>query len=69
MEFVLGKLRLSDVLDSDSEIKKDNSTKHWGFWVQQYYGFPGLYRHYTFGVLEAPCLGAVENQAQRLGGL
>lgn len=56
MEFVLGKLRLSDVLDSDSEIKKDNSTKHWGFWVQQYYGFPGLYRHYTFGVLEAPCL-------------
>lgn len=56
MKFVLGKLRLGDILDSDSEIQKDNSSKHWGFWIQNYYGFPGLYRYYTFGVLEAPCL-------------
>ncbi len=55
-QFVLGKLRLSDVLEGDSEIQKDNSSKHWGFWVRKYYGFPGLYRHYTFGVLDAPCL-------------
>ncbi|MDD2915791.1 MAG: hypothetical protein PHP70_10800 [Gallionella sp.] len=56
MHFVLGKARLNEVLDTDSAIKKDNSSKHWTFWVRNYYGFPGLYRYYTFGVLEAPCL-------------
>lgn len=54
---VLGKTSLANVLsDSDSTIEKDNSTKHWGISVQNYYGFSGLYRYYTFGVLEAPCL-------------
>lgn len=54
---VLGKVRLNQVLpDSESGLKKDSSTKHWGIWVRNYYGFPGLYRYYTFGVLEAPCL-------------
>jgi hypothetical protein len=54
--FVLGRLRLNEVLAEGAEIKKNSSTKHWGFWIQNYYGFTGLYRYYTFGVLEAPCL-------------
>lgn len=54
---VLGKSTLADVLalDPDARIQKDNSTKHWCFWIETYFGFSGLYRHYVFGVMEAPC--------------
>jgi len=52
--FVLGKQSLQDVLTPESKINRDNSTKHWCFWVQEYYGFSGLYRYFTYGVIEAP---------------
>lgn len=54
---VLGKSTLGDVLalDPDAKIKRENSTKHWCFWMECYFGFSGLYRHYLFGVMEAPC--------------
>lgn len=54
MGFVLGKQSLHDVLTPESNIIKDSSTKHWCFWVREYYGFSGLYRHFTYGVIEAP---------------
>jgi len=54
----LGRSTLGDVLalspDTEVEIKKDSSSKHWCFWTECYFGFPGLYRHYLFGVIEAP---------------
>jgi hypothetical protein len=54
---VLGKSTVADALAlaPDSKLQKDNSTKHWCFWTECYLGFPGLYRHYIFGVIEAPC--------------
>jgi hypothetical protein len=54
---VLGKSTLGDVLalDSEAQVKRDFSTKHWCFWTECYFGFSGLYRHYLFGVIEAPC--------------
>lgn len=52
--FVLGKQSLHDVLTSDSIVNRDNSSKHWCFWVREYYGFSGLYRYFTYGVIEAP---------------
>lgn len=53
---VLGKATLADALKLDPEaaIKKDYSTKHWCIWIESYYGFSGMYRHYLFGVMEAP---------------
>lgn len=54
---LLGKSTLGDVLalDPDAKIKRDNSSKHWCFWSECFFGFSGLYRHYLFGVMEAPC--------------
>jgi hypothetical protein len=58
LPIVLGKSTLGDVLalipEAEIEIKKDSSTKHWCFWTECYFGFSGLYRHYLFGVIEAP---------------
>jgi hypothetical protein len=53
----LGKSTLADVLAlaPDAKFRKDSSTKHWCFWIESYFGFSGLYRHYLFGVMEAPC--------------
>lgn len=55
---VLGKSTLADVLalDPDAKLKRESSTKHWCFWVECYFGFSGMYRHYLFGVIEAPCV-------------
>jgi hypothetical protein len=55
---VLGKATLGDVLalDPDAKLKKDSSTKHWCFWIEGYFGFSGMYRHYLFGVIDAPCV-------------
>jgi len=57
LPLVLGKATLGDVLklDPEAQIKKEFSSKYWCFWTESYFGFPGLYRHYLFGVMEAPC--------------
>jgi len=53
LNFVLGKTNFVDVLEDDSPIELDFSSKHYHYWTKAYYGFPGLYLHYAFGVLEA----------------
>lgn len=56
MGFVLGKQSLHDVLTPESTIIKDNSSKHWCFWVREFYGFSGMYRYFTYGIIDAPCI-------------
>ncbi len=48
--FVLGKTTLADVMDKETQIEKDFSSKHWQLSVEQFYGFPGNYNYYTYGV-------------------
>jgi len=58
LEYVLGKSTLASILDSDSEIKKEYSSKFFCVYVNRYFGFPGKYNHYTFGVYSGPGIRA-----------
>jgi len=54
---VLGKSTLADALalDPEARVERESSSKHWCFWTESFFGFSGMYLHYLFGVIEAPC--------------
>lgn len=54
LDFVLGKLKLSQVLDSKAELTKEFSSKFFCFYVTKYFGNPGKYFYYTFGIYSGP---------------
>lgn len=54
LQYVLGKIKLSDVLEKHTTIKKENSAKFFSFYVERYFGFPGKYFYYTFGLYSGP---------------
>lgn len=54
LQIVLGKTTFLEILDAETKIEFDKSSKHYHFWVTCYFGFPGLYLNYAFGALEAP---------------
>jgi len=51
---VLGALRLGEVAEPEDDIKETTSSKHGIVWVEKYYGNPGHYRNYLFGVFDGP---------------
>jgi hypothetical protein len=52
--YVLGELRLGEVAGPDDDIEEATSSKHGVVWVEKYYGNPGHYRSYLFGVFNGP---------------
>lgn len=54
LDFILGKTTFLEILDENAVIESDSSSKFYHYWTKAYYGFPGAYYYYTFGVLEAP---------------
>jgi len=53
-DYVLGELRLGEVAEPEDDIKETTSSKHGIVWVEKYYGNPGHYRNYLFGVFDGP---------------
>lgn len=62
LEIILGKTTFLDVLEEDNPIHSDSSSKHYHYWTEAYYGFPGLYFHYAFGAMEAPFINPPPSQ-------
>ena len=56
LEINLGKTTFLEILEEDNPIQSDSSSKHYHYWTEAYYGFPGLYLYYAFGAMEAPCI-------------
>lgn len=54
LDIALGKVTFSNVLEDKNPIRFDSSSKHYHYWTEAYYGFPGSYCHYALGALEAP---------------
>ena len=54
LNLVLGKMTIADVLEHDAKIKRETSSKHLLISVDRYYGNPGFYREYSFGVFSGP---------------
>ncbi|WP_157381510.1 ETEC_3214 domain-containing protein [Methylophilus sp. 5] len=54
LDFTLGKTTFLEVLKENSVIESDSSSKFYHYWTKAYYGFPGAYLYYTFGILVAP---------------
>lgn len=52
--FVLGRDCLGKVLGDNDEVQRDTSSKHGSLTVEKYYGNPGQYRRYRFGVFSGP---------------
>jgi len=54
LSYILGKTTFLDVLEDESPIHSDLSSKFYHYWTEAYYGSWGGYFYYSFGVLEAP---------------
>ena len=50
LKFVLGRLKLSDVLDGNNHLQREYSSKFYCIFTNRYFGNPGNYHHYLFGV-------------------
>lgn len=57
---ILGKATLGDVLDEEAEIKHGYSSKEYILFLKTGYGFPGLYKEFTFGVIHAPFVSGAD---------
>lgn len=53
-QFTLGKVTLGDVLESQKNLGVETSSKHGQIWIERYFGNPGYYRYYTFGIFNGP---------------
>lgn len=54
-DYVLGSVTLGDVIDHPQEdFGVDISSKHGQVWIERYFGNPGHYWNYTFGILDGP---------------
>lgn len=56
MKLILGRTTLGDVLEEGMKVNYESSSKEDLLFVQIGYGFPSLYRNFTFGVIHAPFL-------------
>lgn len=52
--FVLGETRIEDVMEKDEELETNVSSKSESVAVTKYYGNPGYYQSYVFGVFDGP---------------
>jgi hypothetical protein len=53
-DFYFGKIRMKDVYENPTHIIKDGSSKFGAIWIEEYYGNPGHYNYYCFGVYVGP---------------
>jgi len=53
-EYVLGKLRLGDLVKSGHDIGESISAKHGALWVDKYFGNSEYYCDFLFGVFHRP---------------
>src|SRR5215469_4776475 len=60
LQYFLGKVVLSDVMTSDRKLTIEGSSKFCAVYTQQYFGFPGKYNHYTFGIYSGPGIRSVD---------
>jgi len=68
LNLILGKATLEDVLDEGAEIKWGSSSKEYILYMNTFYGFPGLYRGFTFGVIHAPFVSGADYRRDRHNG-
>lgn len=50
----LGSVKICDVIKYADEIKYDTSSKHGSAWIECFFGNPGKYNYYTFGIFNGP---------------
>lgn len=60
LQYILGKITLSDVMDSERKLTIEGSSKYCAVYTQQFFGFPGKYNHYTFGIYSGPGIHSVD---------
>lgn len=53
-DFVLGETRMADVMEGGEDLVDNVSSKSSSVAVTQYYGNPGYYQTYVFGVFDGP---------------
>jgi hypothetical protein len=53
-EYVLGTLRLGEVMTHQDDLLEDTSSKHGAISVAKYFGNPGYYCNFLFGVFDGP---------------
>ena len=54
LKLTLGKMTMADILEDDATIERETSSKHLLLSIDRYYGNPGFYREYSFGVFHGP---------------
>jgi hypothetical protein len=68
LKLILGKATLGDVLEEETEVKWESSSKEYVLYMNTGYGFPGLYRGFTFGVIHAPFVSGADYKRDRHSG-
>jgi hypothetical protein len=53
-DYTLGKVKLRDIINSQENVGVDISSKHGQVWIERYFGNPGLYWYFTFGIFNGP---------------
>ena len=53
-KFILGKTTVADFWSDELTWTKDGSSKYTLYSIERYFGYPGNYWHYTFGLYEGP---------------
>lgn len=54
-------MTLKDIIANGEELNQETSSKHGKIWIECYFGYPGLYQYYTFGIFGGP-VGAFNNK-------
>jgi len=54
LDHKLGSVKIKDVIDEHGEIEYGTSSKSGSAWVHSYFGNPGYYNYYTFGIFDGP---------------
>ena len=60
LHYVLGEVTLADVVESGQAFVVEGSSMFCTVHVQRYFGFPGKYNYYTFGIYSGPGVRSVE---------
>ena len=53
-KYTLGKTTLGDVIHNQENLGVEVASKHGKVWIERYFGNPGYYWNYTFGIFDGP---------------